>query len=101
MTRSELIEKIVGKTNLPNQAIELAVRTMFNSMSDAMIRGERIEIRDFGSFVARHYSARRSRNPRTGESVDVPAKRRPFFKVGKELAERVDHKRDSNVSDQS
>ena len=96
MTRSELIQKIVGKTNLPNKAIELAVRVAFDSMSEAMVRGERIEIRGFGSFAVRHYEARTGYNPRTGEPVDVPASRRPFFKAGKDLAERIDHKRDGN-----
>ena len=60
------------------------------------LRDERIEIRGFGSFVSKHYRARTGRNPRTGESIPVPAKRLPIFKVGKELRERVDYDRDEN-----
>jgi integration host factor subunit beta len=57
---------------------------------------ERVEIRDFASFVVRKYEARAGRNPRTGEAIDVLAKRRPYFSAGKELSERVDYKRDDN-----
>jgi integration host factor subunit beta len=67
-------------------------------MTDALAAGDRIEIRGFGSFVAKHYQARMGRNPRSGATIPVPAKRLPFFKVGKELRERVDYKRNPDGS---
>ena len=91
MNKSGLIDKIVDKTNLPRKKAEQVVNLLFDSMTDALAKGDRIEIRGFGSFVAKHYDARMGRNPRTGESIPVPAKRLPFFKVGKELKERVDY----------
>lgn len=92
MNKSDLIERIVERANLPRKRAELVVNLVFDSMTDALARDERIEIRGFGSFVSKHYRARTGRNPRTGESIPVPAKRLPFFKVGKELRERVDYK---------
>lgn len=67
------------------------VNAVFDSMTDALIEGERIEIRGFGSFIIKHRPAREGRNPRTGTVVSVVAKRVPLFKVGKELRLRVDH----------
>lgn len=90
MTKSELIDYVAGKLNLPNGKAELIVNTIFDSMEDSLRRGERIEIRGFGSFEVRHYKAYEGRNPRTGVRVEVKPKRLPFFKVGKELKERVD-----------
>ena len=90
MNKSDLIEKIVQKANLPRKRAEAVVNLIFDSMTAALAKDERIEIRGFGSFVSKHYRARTGRNPRTGESIPVPAKRLPFFKVGKELRERVD-----------
>ena len=89
MTKSELIETVAGKLKLPKGKAELIVNCIFDSMEDALKKGERIEIRGFGSFEIRHYKAYEGRNPRTGEKVDVRPKRLPFFKVGKELKERV------------
>ena len=89
MTKSELIETVAGKLKLPKGKAELIVNCIFDSMEDALKQGERIEIRGFGSFEIRHYKAYEGRNPRTGEKVDVRPKRLPFFKVGKELKERV------------
>jgi integration host factor subunit beta len=64
---------------------------VFEQMTEALRRGDRIEIRGFGSFTSKSYDAYTGRNPRTGETIHVPAKRLPFFKVGKELKERVDY----------
>ncbi len=89
MNKSDLIDGILTKTDLPRRCVEEAVGMVFDSMADALARDERIEIRGFGSFIAKPYRARLGRNPRTGESIDVPAKRLPFFKVGKDLRERV------------
>src|SRR5579883_2183696 len=89
MTKSDLIEVVANKLHLPKGKAELIVNCIFDSMEDALKKGERIEIRGFGSFEIRHYKAYEGRNPRTGEPVDVAPKRLPFFKVGKELKERV------------
>lgn len=89
MTKSELIEAVANKLKLPKGKAELIVNCVFDSMEAALKRGERIEIRGFGSFEIRHYKAYEGRNPRTGAKVDVKPKRLPFFKVGKELKERV------------
>jgi integration host factor subunit beta len=90
MNKSDLIERIVEKTQQPRKRAEEVVNLIFDAMTAALAKDERIEIRGFGSFVSKHYRARTGRNPRTGETIPVPAKRLPFFKVGKELKERVD-----------
>lgn len=89
MTKSELIELLAARTNIPKSRAEAVVNTVFDSMVAALERGEGIEIRGFGSFTVRDYKAYSGRNPRTGESVSVREKRLPFFKVGKELREQV------------
>ncbi len=91
MNKSDLIEKIVERSNLPRKRAESVVNLIFDSMTNALVKDERIEIRGFGSFVSKHYRARTGRNPRTGATINVSAKRLPFFKVGKELRERVDY----------
>ena len=89
MTKSELIEVLAEKLKLPKGKAESLVELVFNSMEESLRRGERIEIRGFGSFEIREYKAYEGRNPRTGEPVAVRPKRLPFFKVGKELKERI------------
>ncbi len=89
MTKSDLIEVVANKLHLPKGKAELIVNCIFESMEDSLRQGERIEIRGFGSFEIRHYKAYEGRNPRTGDPVEVQPKRLPFFKVGKELKERV------------
>ena len=89
MNKSDLIDRIVDKSNMPRKRAEHVVNLIFDSMTEALAQDERIEIRGFGSFVSKHYRARMGRNPRTGEAIPVPEKRLPFFKVGKELRERV------------
>lgn len=89
LNRSELIEAVAARANLPKKQAEIAVNTIFDSMTDALIKGERVEIRGFGSFTNRYYEAYTGRNPKTGSPVQVPPKRLPFFKVGKDLRERV------------
>jgi integration host factor subunit beta len=90
MTKSELIETVANKLKLPKGKAELIVNCVFDSMEVSLRRGERIEIRGFGSFEIREYKSYEGRNPRTGTKVEVRPKRLPFFKVGKELKERVD-----------
>src|SRR3954471_14140363 len=93
VTKSDLIELVANKLNLPKGKAELIVNCIFDSMEESLRKGERIEIRGFGSFEIRHYKAYEGRNPRTGDPVEVQPKRLPFFKVGKELKERVNNGR--------
>jgi len=89
MTKSELIDAIAARGDLTKARAELVVNCLFDAMTEALQRGEGIEIRGFGSFTVRPYKPYSGRNPRTGQPVPVPAKRLPFFKVGKELKEIV------------
>lgn len=93
MTKSELIDAMAGRTQLTKARAELVVNCVFDAMTEALQRGEGIEIRGFGSFTVRPYKPYSGRNPRTGQPVPVPAKRLPFFKVGKELKEIVNSSR--------
>lgn len=90
MNKSELIETLAAEKGLTYKKAEEIVSIVFDSMADAMIRNERIEIRGFGSFVVKDYKAYTGRNPKTGDPIEVKPKKLPFFKVGKELKERVD-----------
>ena len=90
MTKSGLIERVAELTpHISKKDTEVVVNTIFDSMTEALKQGERIEIRGFGSFTVREYKSYSGRNPRTGKPVPVPEKRLPFFKVGKELKELV------------
>lgn len=89
VTKSDLIEQLSERLKLHRGKAEMLVNLLFESMVGALVRGERIEIRGFGSFEVRHYKAYEGRNPRTGEPVRVKPKRLPFYKAGKELRERV------------
>ena len=89
MTKSDLIDVLCETQKIPKGRAELLVQVVFESMEAALKRGERIEIRGFGSFELRSYRPYEGRNPRTGVRVSVQPKRLPFFKVGKELKERV------------
>jgi len=90
MNRSELIEQLAIKKDISNKRAEEIVNLIFNSMTEAMVNGNRIEIRGLGSFVVKEYESYTGRNPKTGESITVRPKKLPFFKVGKELKEMVD-----------
>ena len=89
MNKSELIEQLAIRRDISNKRAEEIVNLIFNSMTDAMVDGERIEIRGLGSFVIKDYGTYTGRNPKTGEQITVSPKKLPFFKVGKELKERV------------
>jgi integration host factor subunit beta len=89
VTKSELVEKLSESLAVPRARAEQVVNVMFDAMVATLERGEGIEIRGFGSFEVRSYAPYEGRNPRTGEPVHVKAKRLPFFKVGKELRERI------------
>ena len=90
MTKSELIERVSERMEIPKSRAEIVVNAVFDSMKQALLDDQRIELRGFGSFSIRSYDARKGRNPRTGEEVDVDAKKSVHFKVGKELRDRVD-----------
>lgn len=90
MIKSELIDKISeSNPHLLQRDIEKIVNVIFDEITDALARGERVELRGFGAFSVKHRPARTGRNPRTGETVDVEEKYVPFFKTGKELRERL------------
>ena len=93
MTRSELIAELAdANTHLQSRDVELIVSTIFDEISAALARGDRVELRGFGAFTVKRRDARTGRNPRTGESVQVKEKVVPFFKAGKELRERINRK---------
>ena len=91
MTRSELITALAARfPQLTSQDAAMATTEIIDAVSRALVQGQRIEIRGFGSFAVRQRAPRIGRNPKTGEKVTVPAKYVPHFKAGKELRERVD-----------
>jgi len=90
MTKAELIEEVARAASLTKRECELIVDTVFDNVTQALCRGDKVELRGFGSFRIRQRNPRKGRNPRTGDPVSVPEKRVPFFKVGKRLRERVD-----------
>jgi len=90
MNRSELIIAIKDKANLSRKDAEKVVDTFFDAVKETLSKGERVEIRGFGSFTVKSYKPYIGRNPKTGVQINVPSKKLPFFKVGKELKEMVD-----------
>jgi integration host factor subunit beta len=90
MTKAELVEKVANQINLTKKQTEVVVNTVFSSITDSLAEGKKVELRGFGSFRIRQRNARVGRNPKSGEKVDVPSKKVPFFKAGKELRELVD-----------
>lgn len=93
MTKRDLIDEVNKRfPHLSRRDSEVIINAIFDSMVDALVQGDRIEIRGFGSFVVKQRRARQGRNPKSGALVSVAAKRVPFFKVGKELRLRVDGK---------
>ena len=89
MTKSNLITLFVTKENLTEVNATRIVNLIFDGFKDALVKGDRIEIRGFGSFILREYRSYAGRNPKTGKVVEVKSKRSPHFKVGKELKERT------------
>jgi integration host factor subunit beta len=90
MNKSELIETLAEKIVLPVRETAGISKTIIDAMSNALVKGDSIEIRGFGSFTVKEYGAYTGRNPKSGEKIDVAPKKLPFFKVGKDLRERVD-----------
>jgi len=90
MNKSQLIEALAKQEGLTIKKAEMVVNTFFGSIEEALANGDRVEIRGFGSFKVKRYDGYQGRNPKTGEVIKVSRKKLPFFKVGKELKERVD-----------
>jgi integration host factor subunit beta len=89
MTKAELVEEVSRVSDLTKKHSEIIVETVFRSIIEALQRGEKIELRGFGSFRLRQREPRKGRNPKTGDKVDVPPKKVPYFKPGKELKELI------------
>ncbi|MDY7032019.1 MAG: HU family DNA-binding protein [Thermodesulfobacteriota bacterium] len=92
MNRSDLAKQLSTKSNVTKKKANDVVNLVFDSLTDALIDDDRIEIRGFGSFMVREYDSYTGRNPRTGHNIEVSPKRMPFFKVGKDLKERINNK---------
>jgi len=95
MTKAELVEEVSRVSDLTKKHSEVIVDTVFKSIIDALHRGEKIELRGFGSFRLRRREPRKGRNPKTGDKVDVPPKKVPYFKPGKELKELINREEDA------
>ncbi|HAR32813.1 MAG TPA: integration host factor subunit beta [Desulfobacter sp.] len=91
MNKLELISTLKDRANLTKSEAAEVIKIFFDSVSDAFVKGERVEIRGLCSFHIKEYKSYVGRNPKTGQKVDIPPKRLPFFKCGKELKERVDY----------
>lgn len=89
MTKAALVEEVARVADLTKKHSEIIVDTVFRSIIEALHRGEKIELRGFGSFRLRRREPRKGRNPKTGDKVDVPSKQVPYFKPGKELKELI------------
>ena len=97
MTKAELVEEVSRVSDLTKKHSEVIVDTVFKSIIDALHRGEKIELRGFGSFRLRKREPRKGRNPKTGDKVDVPPKKVPYFKPGKELKELINREPEPRV----
>lgn len=98
MTKAELVEDVARAAELTKKDAERLVEIVFESIIDTLNQGEKIELRGFGSFRVRERGARRGRNPKTGDPVNIPAKRVPYFKPGKELKELINEESASGTS---
>jgi integration host factor subunit beta len=90
MNKSQLIERIAREEGITIKNAANVVNVVFDSMADSLAKGDRVEIRGFGSFKVKSYNSYQGRNPKTGEIIRVREKKLPYFKVGKEMKERVD-----------
>lgn len=89
MKKSDLVDLVAQQKNLPRPQVEATIDAFLEAVADGLAKGERIDFRGFGAFVVRESAARSGRNPRTGETIQIAARRTPTFKVGKELRDRV------------
>lgn len=95
MTKSQLIERLSESARIPKTHAEVVVNSFFDAMTVAMKEGQKIEVRGFGSFSVREYRSYTGRNPKTNEAVQVPPKKLPFFRVGKDLRELINRTGDT------
>ena len=91
MTKAELTARVTDKVHLTNRQAEAVVGIFLACITEALREGDKVELRGFGSFRTRSRGARQGRNPRTGDAVQVPAKKLPFFRAGEDLREKVGH----------
>ena len=97
MNKAQLITKVSENEKIPLKVSKVIVDTLFDAMMESLKKGKHIEIRGFGSFTVRNYKSYKGRNPKTGQIVDVPPKKLPYFKVGKELKEMVNGEQPDSV----
>ena len=93
MTKADLVESVANEAEMTKKDAEQLVEIIFDSIINTLNKGEKIELRGFGSFRVRHRNARKGRNPKTGEAVSIPAKRVAYFKPGKDLKELINTKK--------
>lgn len=98
MTKADLVAKVASQINLTKKQTEVIVNTVFQSITESLSEGKKVELRGFGSFRIRNRNPRIGRNPKSGDKVNVPAKKVPFFKAGKELRDLVDSNKEPPVS---
>ena len=91
MNKSELIEELAQQIDIPHREAAAITSTIIETMTEALAKGKSIEIRGFGSFIIKEYSSYEGRNPKTGKKILVKPKKLPFFKVGKDLREKVNN----------
>ncbi|MBX3292467.1 MAG: integration host factor subunit beta [Acidobacteria bacterium] len=89
MTKADLVEQVAREAEMTKKDAEQLVEIIFDSITESLNKGEKIELRGFGSFRVRERNSRKGRNPKTGEAVDIPAKRVAYFKPGKELKDLI------------
>ncbi len=92
MTKSDIVKKLSENMQLKKKIAEEVIETIFGSMKEALVNGDKVEIRGFGTFKVKNYKAYEGRNPRTGEIINVKPKKLPFFKIGKELKDKLNSK---------
>lgn len=98
MTKAELVDEVARSVQLTKKQAETIVNIVFDSIVDSLRAGEKIELRGFGSFRLRNRKSRLGRNPKTGAKVDVPSKKIPYFKPGKELKELINREQEADAS---
>jgi DNA-binding protein HU-beta len=89
MKKSDLVDLVAQKLNFPRPQVEQTIESLLDAVADGLAKGERVDIRGFGAFQIRESAARNGRNPRTGETIQIAARKTPTFKVGKELRDKV------------
>ena len=89
MKKSDLVDLVAQKLNFPKPQVEQTIESLLDAVADGLAKGERVDIRGFGAFQIRESAARSGRNPRTGETIQIAARKTPTFKVGKELRDKV------------